>query len=280
MGFGKTLICLAVVLATKGHWPEVPPEYSLGRHPVRHKVGTLAEMAASAIGRARIPWRTYFQDLAKAGEYHDRCIALLEQNIGSYIIPSSQMRPSRNASTAATLQRIRLCTATLIVVPLNLFTQWQNEISAHVEEDTLSILAVQALDTLFPSIDELLNCDIVLISKERFEREMKPLEINPTTSKRNIQCICSATDNCSCAAAGPSYHSPLRKLHFLRIIVDEGHQFASSGGTNNMMWGLQRLRVDRRWIVSGTPSAGLIGAVSCNQVSGSGRLACQKTLIS
>ena len=279
MGLGKTLICLAVVLATKGHWPQVPPEYSLDRHPVRHKVGTLAEMAASAIGRARIPWKTFFQDLAKAGEHHDRCIALLEKNIGSYIIPSPQARATRNPSTVAKLQRIRLCTATLIVVPLNLFTQWQNEISAHVEEDTLSILTVQALDTPIPSEDELLNCDIILISKQRFEREMKPLEINPTTAKRSIPCICSSAHNCSCAAAGPKYHSTLRKLHFLRIIVDEGHQFASSGGTNNMIWALQRLRVDRRWIVSGTPSAGLIGAVSCNQVSGRGGPAWEKTLI-
>ena len=262
MGFGKTLICLAVVLATKGHWPLVPPEYSLDRHPIRRKVGTLAEMAASAIGRAQIPWKSYFQDIAKAGEHHDACVELLEKNIGSYVIPSPQERRTRSPLIAPRGQTIRLCTATLIVVPLNLFTQWQNEISTHVDEDTLSVFTVPALDSPMPSEAELLNCDIILISKQRFEREMKPLELNPTTSKRKIQCVCPSMENCSCPAAGPSYFSTLRKFHFLRIIVDEGHQFASSGGTNNMIWALQRLHVDRRWIVSGTPATGLIGAVS------------------
>lgn len=218
-------------------------------------------MAASAVGRAQIPWRSYFQDLASTGESHERIVTLLEENIGTYIIPSSQGLRTRRPSVAPDNQIMRLCTATIIVVPLNLFTQWQNEISTHIEEDSLKILLVQALDTPMPSENELSTCDILLISRIRFEREMKPLEINPTTAKK-IRCICAPHDICNCAAAGPKYRSPLRALHFLRIIVDEGHDFASSGGANNSIWALQRLHVDRRWIVSGTPSAGLIGTVS------------------
>ena len=152
---------------------------------------------------------------------------------------------------------MRLCTATIIVVPLNLFAQWQSEISVHLDQHSLQVLCLQSLDAPMPSETDLSTCDILLISKARFEREMKPLEISAKT-----QCICPSISRCNCAAAGGKYYSPLRKLHFLRIIVDEGHDFASSGGTTNAIWALQRLHVERRWIVSGTPSTGLIGSVS------------------
>jgi len=257
MGYGKTLICLAAILATRGHWPRVPPQYSIGRHPIRPKVGTLAEMTAAAIGRNQIPWRAYFRDLSKAGEHHETIISLLEENIGSYVIPPPPSSRTRHQPSVKG-QTIQLCTATLVVVPLNLFTQWQSELALHIEPGALKILSVQALDTLMPSKNEILKCDVLLISKQRLEREIKPLEINATT-KKTVKCICSSARDCNCAAAGPNYHSSLRNLHFLRIIVDEGHDFASSGGTNNAIWALRRLHVDRRWIVSGTPAAGLLG---------------------
>ena len=49
------------------------------------------------------------------------------------------------------------------------------------------------------------------------------------------------------------------EVHFLRIIMDEGHEFSSSGSKNSTYWALQKLYVDRKWIVSGTPASGLLG---------------------
>ena len=49
------------------------------------------------------------------------------------------------------------------------------------------------------------------------------------------------------------------EVHFLRIIMDEGHEFSSSGSKNSTYWALQKLHVDRKWIVSGTPASGLLG---------------------
>ena len=49
------------------------------------------------------------------------------------------------------------------------------------------------------------------------------------------------------------------EVHFLRIIMDEGHEFSSSGHKNSTYWALQKLCVDRKWIVSGTPANGLLG---------------------
>ena len=79
MGIGKTLICLTLILATKGHWPNIPPEYSLGLNPVRPKVGSLMEMAAAVAGKSNIPWRSEMKD-------HQSCLKILEENLASYAV--------------------------------------------------------------------------------------------------------------------------------------------------------------------------------------------------
>lgn len=70
-------------------------------------------------------------------------------------------------------------------------------------------------------------------------------------------CSCSLDEDCHCSTE--EYRSPLMEVHFLRIIMDEGHEFSSSGTKNSTYWALQKLYVDRKWIVSGTPASGLLG---------------------
>lgn len=245
MGLGKTLICLALVLATKGHWPSVPPEYSIDRHPVRSKVGSLMRMAAAATAQARVPWRSFFQDLSDAGESHDNCLTALKENNPFYIIPAPIPRRSRRPSVAPPGKTIKLCPATLIIVPQNLLSQWREQIESHLSENALQVLYLDTLDKVgIQSADELLPYDIILMSRKRLEQEISPGE---------SLAFASAADD------PVDYHSPLRDLHFLRVIMDEGHEFASYGSRNKAWWSLQQLHVDRKWIVSGTPASGLIG---------------------
>lgn len=229
MGLGKTLICLAVILATKGHWPRIPPEFSTNLYPVRHKVGKLVDMTAAAIARQQIPWRVYFQEV----ERNETCISILEKNVGSYTIVPRPTKHMRRPSMALKKQIIKLCPVTLVVVPVNLFHHWQNEMALHVSKEALRVIYVRTMENAMPSEDEIIVADVVLITKQRFEREMKPLD--------------------------PNYESPLKNLHFLRIIVDEGHDFGSSSAGTNAIFALQKLHVDRRWIISGTPTTGLLG---------------------
>lgn len=234
MGFGKTLICLAAILATKGHLPRIPPEHSLYLHPIRPKVGTLMQMTAATIGREQIPFRSYFQELADAGNSHDRCIAMLEENIGSYFIRTPTKESRRVQPAMTKWEQIHLCSATLILVPTDLFRQWENEIAFHVERDALKVLYLNLSEEKVPSKEHLLTFDVILMSQKRFEQEV---------------------DN-----QNAIYQSPLKELHFLRVIADEGHTFASSTGwKNKATQALQNLHVERRWVVSGTPAAGLFG---------------------
>ena len=71
-------------------------------------------------------------------------------------------------------------------------------------------------------------------------------------------CDCSLDEDCHCSIF-LERQSPLLEVHFLRIIMDEGHGFSSSGHRNSTYYALQKLYVDRKWIVSGTPANGLLG---------------------
>lgn len=216
------------------------------------------QMAAAAVGRKQIPWRTIFQSLPFKDEDNQNCLAILDDNIGSYTIPSPSARRSRRSLVVPKGQLIRLCSATLIIVPPNLLNQWKNEAMLHLEQDALRVLWLDTLDAIMPTANELLLYDAIVMTKQRFEREMMPGDRNGKSTKNGAHCKCPYNDGCKCSV-NDQYHTPLKDLHFLRLIVDEGHDFASSGGKKNAIWALQSLHVERKWIVSGTPASGLHG---------------------
>ena len=240
MGLGKTLICLALILLTKGHWPVVPAQFSVGRHPIRERTGSLLQMAATAASESRVPWRPYFQAQAREGMDFERCGTALEEARPSYIISQDKPRTSRARTTEDYYRTIKLCNATLIIVPRNLLDQWQQEIATHLHGESLNVIALDIFDTRLPKEEDLLLCDIILMSRQRFQQEMTPTE----TSQHFFP---------------PSYESALKSMHFLRVIMDEGHELSSHGGKNNLWWSLSKLHVDRKWVVTGTPASGLVG---------------------
>lgn len=86
MGCGKTLICLAVILATRGHFPKIPTRYQATTNPVRERTGSLVEMAAAAAGRFSLPWKSHFELLRDSGVFYERCVAACEKHRGAYTI--------------------------------------------------------------------------------------------------------------------------------------------------------------------------------------------------
>ncbi|KAL6717407.1 hypothetical protein ACLMJK_005322 [Lecanora helva] len=261
MGLGKTLICLATVLSTKGHWPDIPPEYSTDLCATRPRVGSLMQMAAASLGRTKVPWRALLQEASRKGEDYQNLIAMLEDNVGSYVIPPPPAKYSKRSTTSLEGKTVHLSTGTLVIVPQNLFSQWKNEISLHIEADQLRILYLEADEKIaIPPVSALLKYDVILISKPRFEKEMvlsENVKI-PQARKAKGGCLCSLDEDCQCSR-GEEYQTPLKEIHWLRIIMDEGHDFSSSGKSGTAYWALKNLRVDRKWIVSGTPANGLLG---------------------
>ena len=263
MGLGKTVICLALVLATKHHPPKVPAHFALP--PTRPSVGSLAQMAISTINRKSLPWRVEFQRIKHAtGDDMASCGAKLEENAAAYEIPVEPMRWNRKTILPPP-KKMTLASTTLIIVPQNLCKQWQSEIRKHVDAETLSILVMDDSKTALPAPDSLRSYDIVIFTRGRFEIEIKDgaddqgRRLGTTT----LQCRCSyigasRVRDCHCIRADELYDSPLKHLHFKRLIIDEGHFFSN---TNNTAVSVANKLVtaDHRWVVSGTPAKDLLG---------------------
>lgn len=233
MGYGKTLICLALIVATKGYFPAIPSEY-LPDIPVRKRTASLVEMTASTIGRRSIPWKAYFERLR--GIHNQSCVKACERNRGSYTITHTP-KYLRTTGSQIKVTHLQISSGTLLIVPPNLVDHWLHEIDTHTEG--LKVLVLREKSDEVPSINVLLQYDVIFFSRPRFEKENGGF----TASSRKSQL----------------YDSPLKYIHWLRIIVDEGHNFSSTSGKTNAVHLLERLHVERRWVVSGTPSAGMYG---------------------
>ncbi|KAI9171514.1 DNA repair protein rad8 [Paramyrothecium foliicola] len=238
MGSGKTLICLALIQATR-HLPTQPPElYSPGELPVRKRTGSLLDMAAACATRHAVPWKPYFEVYKTDYDYDfDRCIAAIERNPGCYLVPAPEPRrggrhPSYHQEEPI---RIYLSAASVIVVPNNLVAQWKQEIQKHT--NGMDVVVIVGRDEI-PDVATLRKCDIVLFSQTRFEAIVKQF--------------------------GGLAETSLSLLHFKRCIVDEGHKLGHSkiGHKSNLLLGLDTLRFSSRWIVTGTPSRGLFGVAT------------------
>lgn len=254
MGLGKTLICLALILATRELSSEIPVEYSLGTIPVRRRVGSLLDMSAATIGRTGTPWKEFVHELEEDGSDYSRCKDAIKRGAGHYYIPAPiPVRVSRNPIYVPP-RKIYLSTATLVVVPANLVRQWEREIDKHTTG--LKVLVMRSNNWVLPPAAELAEYDIILFSKQRFDRESKDGSDEQgrrphSGGRHHFQ-------------ADKVYNSPLRDLHFKRLITDEGHTMGNASNTakNNAVVVVDSLQLTSRWIVSGTPTQGLYGVDS------------------
>ncbi|KAM3077278.1 hypothetical protein ACMFMG_003257 [Clarireedia jacksonii] len=267
MGLGKTLICLALVLATRHLSSKAPVEYSVGSTPVRKTTGSLMDMAASTIGRTGTPWKRDLSRLeVEQGYEYDRVRTALKQGAGFYWLPPAERRRQTRNPTAIPPRKIWLTNATLVVIPANLISQWKQEILKHTPG--LSVFIVDSPKTIIPSAPELAEFDLILFSKSAFERELRD------KGDKSIASSCSCSDDDGIHDRGCRYlkRSPLKDLHFKRLITDEGHNFgnASKSSKTEAVIAVDSLQLDARWIVSGTPTQGLYGvdeAASINKRS-------------
>ncbi|KAI5800010.1 P-loop containing nucleoside triphosphate hydrolase protein [Geopyxis carbonaria] len=245
MGTGKTLICLAVILSTKNQYAHVPEEYCLIT-PSRAEVPSLMDSCVSIIWRNSIPWRNYDDVLS------ENCLRALRQNHGYYEIPPIVRTRSNRYFASQAKERIFLGSGTIIVCPPNLVDQWRSEILKHVQQDCLKFIILAQSNSKMPSVTELLQYDLVVFSRTRFdleEREGKDLAGRKEAGGRPLK-------------QEAVYKSPLMSIRWKRLIVDEGHSMGSSGGKSHGISVAARLPVECRWIVSGTPSSGLLGVTA------------------
>lgn len=260
MGRGKTIIAISLILATRHHLPKIPPEYQEGP-PIRSKVSSLVQMAAAATGRHSVPWKAAMaRHEEETGEELTECIKALTYNPPRYEIPAEPVRFNRKTALPAP-RKMTMCSGTIVVVPRNLLHQWQSELEKHVEEGHLKVLVMDNARIPLPPPPELITYDLVLFSRTRFEAEFR--DGSDEKGRRPsysvpLSCQCpyigaTRTRNCTCLKQEDLHDSPLKGLHWLRIMIDEGHNFSSP--TSNAVLVAQKLvKAERRWVISGTPA--------------------------
>lgn len=120
--------------------------------------------------------------------------------------------------------RLYLSRATLIVVPANLVDHWKTQIEKHVKPSQLRVYVWT--DHWKPSVHSLAwNYDVVITTFSRLSAEWSP-------RKRSI----------------------LMQIHWLRIMLDEGHTLGSSLTLTNKLQMAISLMASNRWILTGTPT--------------------------
>lgn len=218
-------------------------------------------MAVATANRHFIPWKAFFRRLEdETGEVMTRCVNELEAAPARYIIPAKPPRSQRRRSLPSP-REITMCSGTILVVPPNLVHQWQAEIQKHVVDGYLRVFFAVQPTTKLPSVAELSTYDLVIFSRSRFEREIRDgsdKQGRRAHKGRQLGCNCpyigsSRTVDCYCFREKNVYDSPLKKLHWLRIIIDEGHNF-SSASSHAVTVADKLVIADRRWVVSGTPA--------------------------
>lgn len=270
MGLGKTLICLALILATKEFSSQIPVEYTCGTVPVRKTTGSLKDMAAGTIGRTGTPWKSYFAQMEARGYDYSQCVDAIRKGAGYYYLPGPEPRRESRNPVIIPPRKIWLTTATIVVVPPNLVRQWELEIKKH----TTGILKVLVMKKSrakepLPSAKELAEYDVILFSKQRFDQEAADGSDNMGRRKSTTSNICrcpyignTRERDCNCFREEDAYRSPLKDLHIKRLITDEGHTFGNSSKSSRTegVTVVEFLQLSARWIISGTPTQGLYGA--------------------
>ncbi|KAK0628395.1 P-loop containing nucleoside triphosphate hydrolase protein [Bombardia bombarda] len=234
MGSGKTLICLALIFATKHIPAKVPDMYRKSDPIVRPTTGSFADMAAACISREGVPWKLEFPSGDSGDEDRSNAIRVIQRNLYQYTIPSpSRQRSARLSEKVKPPRLIYPSHASLVIVPPNLLQQWKDEVAKHTTG--LKLLVIEAKDDI-PSTEQLRDCDIALLASNRTEW------------------LSAEVDNGRCV-------SPFVQVHFKRCIVDEGHKLgnATYNQKTNLHIAIDCLQTSARWVVTGTPTRGLRG---------------------
>ncbi|KAI9207268.1 SNF2 family N-terminal domain-containing protein [Polychytrium aggregatum] len=257
MGTGKTCLCIALIASTKHHISTPPIDVDLHADLCRDETvhdldvthtETLVNLAAAAFLKTATPYR-------HLKEWMPPVVYKLLRSTSPYYLKYRENRSGRALRRLGSLKplKVYLSSTTLVIVPDTLIVQWCFEILKHTQDRALKYTVIAEAEKPIPPATELLTFDIVIISNPRFGLEEQRGGLDFDGIPRACNCpYVGASRGSSCACGKKDvYVSPLLQVHWLRMIVDEGHSMADD--KSNQVRLASKLAVDRRWICTGTP---------------------------
>ncbi|KAK6455813.1 DNA-dependent ATPase of the nucleotide excision repair factor 4 complex [Scheffersomyces xylosifermentans] len=274
MGLGKTLICLSLICLTKNDSSQVPDDLLLRgpkeepelqeleldeenilrplNAPPPQKVMSLVNICKECVNQNSLPWRYYASDLPPS------VVSILLQDPGYFQIPlvnkeyespfvlRTRKRSTRRSKAAAeedeqSFRTLYLCNTTIIIVPDNLFHQWNTELNKHISSNYLSKLFISNqfrknvdtkrgtyTNTIPRDPKELIKFDLIIVTHSYLARQVGDMS---------------------------SEENPLNRVYWKRLIIDEGHSMNSKSSKTSIL--CKTIHAERRWAVTGTPTSGL-----------------------
>lgn len=181
-------------------------------------------MAAAAAAWHQAPWKGHFETLEReTGEDYSRCMTAVRRYPRAYVKPAPLQRRPRKSKPSGESRKILLSTGTIIVCPANLVQQWNAEITKHTVTGSLKVLTMEDNTQPLPSVEVLLDYDIILFSRPRFDKENLNVS-SPYLDQLNLSSKGKSRHSPYCKGCNKtpcSYKSPVRDMHWKRIIVDE-----------------------------------------------------------
>ncbi|KAJ2556692.1 hypothetical protein EV175_001830, partial [Coemansia sp. RSA 1933] len=285
MGTGKTCECLALILLTKRQMARPPANGEL-----LPCVGTVASAlvtdlsdshepgtGAGASGVQSLKTMAARAALLSCAEslrvMHDDGVlptAMWRQlepfHPYYWVNPIVESRPRRGTSNYSADQmsfKVYMSSSTIVVVPDNLVDQWVREKYKHIDDTGgLEVLKLDSSTLTVPEPRKLIQYDIVLVSVSRLSKEYIPIDANIAGLRNLCRCYSQGLAQCACGlrTEAAACRSPLLRVHWKRLVVDEGHIMSSRNAARSLI--AAYLIADRRWVCTGTPTHNLVHATS------------------
>eukprot|EP01133_Synstelium_polycarpum_P013442 gene13442-15842_t len=240
MGTGKTIICISLILATRGSHPVAPPHWDSNIAPVRPApavqdldnidpvtppVPSMKYQCARAIILKGVPYLAY------------PILEELKQYIQNTIPATTALIHRRRLSERAVVsqapdRKLLFAPTTLVIAPNQILYQWAQELTRHT---AIRFLMLQNTDKI-PNAYELAKYDVILLSHTKISTMTVDMWDRST--------------------------NPIMGLYWLRMIVDEGHVVGN--GHSKLSDKTRLIMAERRWVCSGTP---ISSAVLDNELS-------------
>eukprot|EP00189_Rhodosorus_marinus_P001024 CAMPEP_0113963958 /NCGR_PEP_ID=MMETSP0011_2-20120614/6830_1 /TAXON_ID=101924 /ORGANISM="Rhodosorus marinus" /LENGTH=786 /DNA_ID=CAMNT_0000976121 /DNA_START=767 /DNA_END=3127 /DNA_ORIENTATION=- /assembly_acc=CAM_ASM_000156 len=224
-GLGKTITSLALVLRTQGLRSSPPPGSRIlddGTYMTMEDIDRVESQRFEAIGIHRSTPRS-----GRRASTDDELVTPKKRRVSRpdfYGGKGPSTLPSPTNSSLGS-HGVYTSTATLVVVPSTLVDHWRNQMELHVRPDAFQTLLISGNTAKCPA-SLLAEMDLVVTTFHRLSIEYQKMRTGD---------------------------SQLLRVHWLRIILDEGHKLGSIGPTD-LKTVCNSLRADRRWVMTGTPT--------------------------